>query len=118
MISKCKQCKEVYWRYRRDFPPKGVCSLPCYDASREVREVAERLPADVLLEIYRHRRIVHNYASILEWFDCEECESLEKRYRHAIDYHLSVETEEICKQSAMPETRRLKQVEMMKDHAR
>ena len=32
MISLCHSCHTNYWRYRRDHPPRGYCSYPCFVA--------------------------------------------------------------------------------------
>ena len=97
MISLCHSCHTNYWRYRKDHPPRGFCSYPCYVAGpQKVKPPAPLLPAQVLELMKTHRGHVHNTDSILQFFDCEICESLEEQYAESIQYYVSVITAEIC----------------------
>lgn len=90
-------CKLPYWRYRKDHPPSGYCSVPCHDHHRESKAShAAENPQVVLLRMMEHRRIKHNTDSVLTWFDCEECEILEGRYSQSLEWGYAAVTRDIA----------------------
>ena len=88
-VSDCSHCGNPYWRFRRDHPPSGYCSVTCFEARRSGKKKPEppALPQDVLMLMYRHRLQIHNSTSILADFDCEECERMEGVYAESLSWH-------------------------------
>lgn len=82
MIPSCRNCGKRYWRYRREFPPSGFCSLPCFEASRVRKGPPPVMNAsDALTEIRLHRSKIHNTRDLVRWWEgCQECDRLEERY--------------------------------------
>lgn len=81
MIPLCRRCGRRYWRYKRDHPPSGYCSVSC--ATKQGRlEAPEQVNAsDVLAKIRLHRSQVHNTRELVRWWDgCATCEILEMQY--------------------------------------
>jgi hypothetical protein len=89
MICTCGSCKQAFWRYRRDWPPKGYCSLPCSEAGPQNSAFTgvPALPSVILAEMKTHRSFVHETTSPLGWFDCQTCGDLEERYAASLEYH-------------------------------
>lgn len=98
MITQCQNpdCKRFFWRWRKDHPPKGHCSVSCYEDHRPKKSLRPDKPANILHSMYRHRADVHLSTSILAWFDCAECERLEGIYRESLDWHTAKVSEEIA----------------------
>lgn len=86
MICTCLFCHRPFWRFRRDWPPRGYCSWPCSLTPAAIIEVP-RLPQDVLLKLRLHHKLDHNENSILCWPDCETCEQIEQEYAAALSFH-------------------------------
>jgi hypothetical protein len=88
VIAQCKYCRAPFWRYRRDHPPAGFCSLPCHDERRKPKlEPPPPEPHVVIRRMREHNRLIHNVDSpLLEW-DCASCRKLEAEYAASIDYH-------------------------------
>lgn len=95
MIRTCRFCKRPYWRYRRDYPPRFFCSLPCFEASRvEGDGVAiPQLPAVILAAMREHRLQVHGTTSPLCWYSCKRCEQLEGDYAASLQWHYNCTAE-------------------------
>lgn len=106
MIPACRHCCQHYWRYRRDFPPSGFCSLLCAEAFRTKRYIGEEsdpgIPAAILELIYSHRRVIHQTDSVLTWFDCDHCERLEEQYGRSLEWHTNKITAEIAQAAPSP----------------
>ncbi len=99
-VQNCAHCKSPYWRFRGDHPPKGVCSIPCYDARKAGKQSqAPPLPENVLRAMMAHRSAVHQTTSVLDWFECETCEKLEADYAEAIEWHVDRITREIVNEA-------------------
>lgn len=102
MIANCQSCHRPFWRYRRDYPPKGFCSLPCFAVGRKSGppEAPPIRPEAVLFNMRAHRRSDHGTTSILGWFpDCPLCEELETDYAASLEYHWRVASEQIAEQA-------------------
>lgn len=88
MIALCKHSHNPFWRYRRDHPPKGFCSLPCHDEHGKPKE--EPIPPEphvIVRRMREHNRLIHNVDSaLLEWH-CPACERLEAEYAASIEHH-------------------------------
>jgi hypothetical protein len=83
-VKRCRTCRQFYWRYRRDAPPPGYCSLNCRAGIKPLTR-EEEAALNVLLEIHAHRLKAHQGSSALEWFaDCQECQALEIRQANAV----------------------------------
>jgi hypothetical protein len=81
MICTCQTCKRPFWRFRRDYPPRGVCSLPCFHDRRiDYDENPPDLPRD----------------SILIWPNCESCEELQTEYAESLNFHYDRVTKGKC----------------------
>lgn len=88
MICTCEVCRQAFWRYRRDFPPRGVCSLSCFhDRQNGHGEESLELPHIVWRRLRQHMSMWHNSTSILIWPDCEECEAIQARYAESLNFH-------------------------------
>ena len=87
-------CKRPFWRYRKDFPPPGYCSVTCHENRRKKRgeNANVRRPAQILQDMRDHRRLLHDSTSILQWFDCCRCEELEREYADSLDWHMALQT--------------------------
>jgi hypothetical protein len=100
MICACQSCHVNFWRYRRDWPPPGFCSLPCMEVGpKKLAPPPPILPEDVLIQIRVHRWDIHATSSILTQYECSRCEELEAEYAEAITYHVSRITSEILSAS-------------------
>lgn len=100
MICTCLSCHLPFWRYRRNWPPPGFCSLPCLEVGpKKLPTPPPELPEEILREMKRHRWEVHDTASMLAFFDCPRCDELEQQYGEAISYHVSRITGEIVSES-------------------
>lgn len=88
-IVKCIHCPAYFWTFRGDHPPKGYCSVKCYEERR--RQKTKTGPPDephaVLDRIYKHRLDVHESTSVLADFDCRECDALEGVYADSLSWH-------------------------------
>lgn len=85
-VQRCSSCDTPYWRYRGDFPPKGYCSGTCYEARKSRKTSAPEPPEAALKMLMAHLLTVHGCTSVLQWFDCPECDRLEAMYANALDY--------------------------------
>ena len=95
-IQLCSHCKSPYWRFRGDHPPKGFCQVSCRDEKLAGKKRSiPPLPENALRSIMEHRRERHQCTDILMWFECIECEALEKVYAEAIEYHYDRITREL-----------------------
>jgi len=95
-IQLCSHCKSPYWRFRGDHPPKGFCQVSCRDEKLAgKKQPIPPLPENALRSIMEHRRERHQCTDILMWFECVECEALEKVYAEAIEYHYDRITREL-----------------------
>jgi hypothetical protein len=88
-VVKCIHCPEYYWSFRGDHPPKGYCSIKCFEERRrqKAKTGPPDAPQDVLMRMYRHRLEAHESTSILADFDCRECEALEAGYADSLSWH-------------------------------
>lgn len=91
MIARCNHCQTLFWRYRRDHPPKGFCSIPCHDLAQEkARDREDTRPPEphvVIRRMREHNRLIHNIDSPLLQWDCEGCRRLEAEYAASIEFH-------------------------------
>lgn len=46
-----------------------------------------------------HRVQKHGSSDVLAWYDCEECESLEKKYSESLEWHYQRITREIVSEA-------------------
>lgn len=80
--AKCSRCHAPYWNYSPRPVPAGYCSQPCFDErkrkSADPRYNDEQAVVGVVSEMRKHYAEVHNTADLTEWFDCRECERLER----------------------------------------
>ena len=100
-VQNCAHCKSPYWRFRGDHPPKGVCSIPCYDARKAGRKAdnVPPLPENALRAIVEHRSVMHGSPDILAWYECEMCDKLEVQYAESIEWHVDRITREIVNEA-------------------
>jgi hypothetical protein len=97
MIATCRHCHGVFWRYRKDHPPAGFCSVPHAELGPTKRPEAIPLhPSDVVLLMRQHRRLEHGSDSLLTQFDCERCEQIEELYAESLVFHVSAVTRDIA----------------------
>ena len=97
MICTCEVCKQPFWRYRRDFPPRGVCSLCCFhDRQNDHDEQPLELPHALLRRLRQHISMRHHSTSILIWPDCEECEAIPAQYAESLNFHFDRVTADIA----------------------
>lgn len=97
MICTCQTCKRPFWRYRRDFPPPGVCSIPCFHDRRiDEDEKPPELPHVVLRRLRQHLTLIHDSDSMLIWPNCDSCEELQEEYAASLNYHYDRVTAEIA----------------------
>jgi len=103
MIAHCRHCHNAFWRYRRDYPPKGFCSVPCAQAGPAHITDAAALaivpprPETVLINFRTHRKLAHDGASILHWFpDCAACNELDADYAASLAYWISESSAELA----------------------
>ncbi len=94
-IALCSNCKVTYWRFRGDHPPSGFCSVLCH-AIKKKKSQAPPSPQAVLNVMMRHRLTEHHSTSVLEWFDCTECDQLEKSYSESLEWHTEKITRDIA----------------------
>jgi hypothetical protein len=87
MIGVCRACKSTYWRYRKDHPPSGYCSVPCHDGA--TTPPAPPDPHIVLALLRSHMRGTHQTNSLLIWPDCACCEALQARYAEALNGYVA-----------------------------
>jgi hypothetical protein len=66
---------------------------------QKAKAPAPLLPHQVLEAMKLHRADVHKTDSILQFFNCDICESLEEQYAESIQYHVSAITVEICEEA-------------------
>ena len=87
-ISDCRHCKRPYWRYRRDFPPAGYCSLPHSELgpAKKKHELPPRKPDAVLFEYRAHRISEHRDRHFLQDYECDECERMQGEYAESMNY--------------------------------
>jgi hypothetical protein len=90
MIAKCRRCETYFWRYRRDHPPPGYCSVVCHEerGRSPVMEQPPRTAREVLRDMYSHRRRDHDSYSILAWYDCGICDRLEAEYSQSLSWYM------------------------------
>jgi hypothetical protein len=90
MIGTCRHCHQYYWRYRRDHPPKGFCSLPHFEAGpKKATSSPAPLKPDVLISEWRSHRIAdHGDSHFLQDFECDTCDYYEDRYAESLGYWL------------------------------
>jgi len=82
-VARCSnsECKRYYWRYRGDAPPRGYCSVKCFETRRKRRQKLRYETSAQVLEAFRDHRIqAHGTRDIVQWFDCDLCERFEERY--------------------------------------
>lgn len=79
---RCPTCKQSYWRYRGDWPPRGYCSEACYEGrtKRKAKPTPPETSASVLESFREHRISAHQCVDVITWFDCEVCDRFEERY--------------------------------------
>jgi len=84
----CRCCKNHYWRYRRDHPPAGYCSVPHAELGMKRKPgIAPRTPESIMREMRRHRIEIHGDPDPLEWWeDCAICDELEGAYAESLSY--------------------------------
>ncbi len=104
-INCCQNCGNHFWRYRRDHPPKGFCSLPCADGLKPAGEISI-WPRAALQQMHRHLLAVHGTNSVLQWFDCDECDRLQAQYAASLAFYVTDVTAEIHK-AAKPSWERI-----------
>lgn len=79
---RCPVCHNAYWRYRADFPPRGYCSIACWQQRH--RKLAKPAPPEnpeaVIQEFREHWLEQHQTKDLTAWFDCDTCERYEERY--------------------------------------
>ena len=88
-IAECRHCKTTYWRFRRDHPPSGYCSLPHAElgpAKKKPMEPAPPKPDIVLFEYRSHRITEHRDRYFIQDHKCEECDRLEAIYADSMGY--------------------------------
>jgi len=99
MIATCRSCHQAFWRYRRDHPPSGFCSLSCHAAGPTKPKRDDVLPPKpdvVLANMVRHRLYFHFTTSLLGWYaDCATCEELETDYAASLEYHWETASKEL-----------------------
>ena len=84
-VNTCRLCKRPYWRYTGNFWPAGYCSVPCWESrAKRLKLDAGPTASMALSEIRKHRRLEHGTVDLTEWYDCEMCEHLERRYAEAL----------------------------------
>lgn len=99
-VQNCGHCKTPYWRFRGDHPPKGFCSTPCHDLKKAgKKEERPQLPENALRAMMAHRAEKHGSSDVLGWYDCSECENLEKAYSESLEWHYDRITREIVGQA-------------------
>lgn len=85
-ISNCKRCGSSFWRYRRDWPPKGFCSLPCSLAKGE--PTPAETPAQILAKWRGHRTAAHGDSHFIQFHNCDTCEWFEEKYSESLGYYM------------------------------
>ena len=90
MIGKCRHCAGLYWRFRKDHPPPGFCSLPHAEQHAEQKPkpaVVPDEPATVMKRLRDHNRLFHNADSSMLAWNCKGCERLQEEYAESLRYH-------------------------------
>jgi hypothetical protein len=82
-VSKCSHCRGPFWNYQPSPTPRGYCSQVCFDGRKHKRanpkdEDLQRVTG-VISEMRNHYRVVHGSSDLTEWFDCEDCQRLDRR---------------------------------------
>jgi hypothetical protein len=87
-VSKCSHCRTPYWNYSPPPVHRGYCSDPCYQARKrkgvDPKYTDEQAVIGVISEMRKHYRDVHQTADLTEWFDCDECQRLDRRKVEAL----------------------------------
>jgi hypothetical protein len=101
MIVGCRHCHAPYWRYRRDHPPPGFCSVTCREQRGQARpaEPPPPEPRVILRRMREHNRLIHNVDSALLAWGCEGCAELDAEYAESLEYHQARRTAELVKAS-------------------
>lgn len=97
MIATCQHCHADYWRYRRDHPPPGYCTVPHYYAgpARERKPKPPR-PEWIHGAIREHERAEHRSPQAapwapeqpeIKWWECEICLELDALLAESLAYH-------------------------------
>ena len=88
MIATCRHCLCGYWRYRRDHPPSGYCSIPHAELGPHKKQGAPKpdKPDICLFNFRAHRISVHRDRSFLQDYECPECETLQGLYVESMSY--------------------------------
>lgn len=77
-----------YWKYRRDHPPAGYCSLPHAELgpAKKVLNPPPAKPDVVLFEYRAHRISIHRDRYFLQDYDCSECERIQGVYLESMAF--------------------------------
>jgi hypothetical protein len=90
LIGKCRHCDASYWRFRKDHPPSGFCSLPCSErhaGQKPKQDVAPDTPDLVMRRLKDHNRLFHNAESSMIAWNCKACDRLQEEYAESLTYH-------------------------------
>lgn len=87
-VSKCSHCRAPFWNYRPAPVRSGYCSQVCSDARKKKatnpKYEDEQAVTGVVSEMRKHYREVHGTSDLTEWFDCPECQRLDRRKVEAL----------------------------------
>ena len=88
-VSKCSHCRTPFWKYAPSPNPAGYCSQICFDGrkkkgKRNPGDEDAQIVAMVNRDMRKHYLEVHKTTDLTEWFDCETCQSLDRRKTEAL----------------------------------
>lgn len=95
MIPLCRHCRRRCWRFNREHPPAGFCSVTCAENARPRKAPASEEPkmnaSDLLALIKQHRLAVHNTRDLQRWWHgCPNCDRLEAHYAELLAEEVTV----------------------------
>jgi hypothetical protein len=82
-VAKCSHCRTPFWNYSPSPVHAGYCSETCWQARKrkgvDPKYVDQQAVVSVISEMRKHYLQVHGTSDLTEWFDCEECQRLDRR---------------------------------------
>ena len=100
MIGTCQHCHSPFWRYRKDHPPAGFCSISHAELGpRKPSKPVPLSPAELVAMMRDHRAEVHESTSLLQEFYCERCDELEEAYAASLLFHTSAISRDVAKEA-------------------
>jgi hypothetical protein len=100
MIATCQHCHSPFWRYRKDHPHAGFCSVPHAELGpTKPPKPVPLSPAELVAMMREHRIEEHDSTSLLMEFNCQRCDELEEAYAASLLFHTSMISRDVAKEA-------------------